>query len=289
MGDLQKPSESLAHNSSFKPVEALSSTTQVQVSPQQSFSNDESLAGSSQAQENSSGVEESGQSPAQQSQSRIDERSEREARLEQEREKQQLLQEQRQITSLSARDREVRAHEQAHAAVGGQYAGAPSYQFERGPDGVSYAISGEVPIDVGKEATPQETLRKAQIVRRAALAPAEPSPQDRRVAAQASQLEAQARSEISRETRAELNEAKEGRANEEENEAPNGLSEDITAESSSSTLASTPKPRFSAEDTNASAISTVSPLPVNTIASSQVLAFADIETNRPGALLNQLV
>lgn len=102
-----------------------------------------------------------------------------------------------QIQALAARDREVRAHEQAHVAAGGQYAGAPVYQFERGPNGVSYAVGGEVPISTGAEATPEATLRKAQIIRRAALAPAEPSSQDRRVAAMASRLETSARMEIS--------------------------------------------------------------------------------------------
>ncbi len=113
------------------------------------------------------------------------------------------------INELSARDKEVRAHEQAHAAVGGQYAGAPSYTYERGPNGVRYAVAGEVPIDVGAEATPEETIRKAQIVRRAALAPAEPSPQDRRVAAQASQLEASARQELAIQTREEASATRE--------------------------------------------------------------------------------
>ena len=111
-------------------------------------------------------------------------------------EKKVQAQEQEQIKELAARDREVRAHEQAHAAVGGQYAGAPRYEFERGPDGVRYAVGGEVSIDVSKAATPEETLRKAQIVRRAAMAPAEPSAQDRAVAAQASRLEAEAIREL---------------------------------------------------------------------------------------------
>lgn len=111
---------------------------------------------------------------------------------EQNREKQEQLE----ISELAARDREVRAHEQAHMAAGGQYAGAATYEFKRGPDGVNYAVGGEVPISTGKEATPEATLRKAQIIRRAALAPAEPSPQDRSVAAAASQMESEARAEI---------------------------------------------------------------------------------------------
>jgi hypothetical protein len=100
------------------------------------------------------------------------------------------------IQSLSTLDREVRNHERAHAAVGGQYAGAPSYEYERGPDGVNYAVSGEVPISTGATSDPQLTIEKAQIIRRAALAPAEPSAQDRKVAAEATQMEAEARIDV---------------------------------------------------------------------------------------------
>lgn len=108
-----------------------------------------------------------------------------------------LLAEQKQIQQLAQRDREVRAHEQAHAAVGGRYAGAPTYDYQRGPNGRQYAVGGEVKIDIAKvEGDPQATLEKAQIVRRAALAPAEPSAQDRAVAARASQMAAEARAEI---------------------------------------------------------------------------------------------
>ena len=115
-------------------------------------------------------------------------------------EKLRLLDEQREIQRLSRRDREVRAHEQAHAAIGGVYAGSPAYEYERGPNGVRYAVGGHVNIDVSPVAgDPEQTVRKMMIVRRAALAPAEPSTQDRRVAAQASQIAAQARVEVLRE------------------------------------------------------------------------------------------
>src|SRR5690606_31300687 len=101
------------------------------------------------------------------------------------------------IRELKQRDQEVRAHEQAHAAIGGQYAGAATFSYQLGPDGVRYAVGGEVSIDVSKVANdPQSTLDKMQQVQRAALAPAEPSSQDRQVAAQASQIAAQALSEI---------------------------------------------------------------------------------------------
>ena len=107
-----------------------------------------------------------------------------------------------QIRQLKARDAEVKSHEAAHAAVGGQLAGSPSYTYQRGPDGVRYAVGGEVPIDVSKVAgDPQATLEKMQRVQRAALAPAEPSVQDRRVAALAAQQAVEARAEISLESR----------------------------------------------------------------------------------------
>lgn len=117
---------------------------------------------------------------------------------------QQALQQQ-QITELASRDREVRSHEQAHAAVGGSYAGAPTYSFKRGPDGQTYAVSGEVSIDVSPIPNdPAATLRKMELVQQAALAPAEPSAQDLRVAAQAQVLAAQARSELAALQREEI-------------------------------------------------------------------------------------
>ncbi len=101
------------------------------------------------------------------------------------------------IAELVARDREVRSHEQAHAAAGGQYAGSPTYSFVKGPDGLNYAVGGEVSIDTAPvSGDPEATIRKAQIIRAAASAPAEPSPQDRRVAAQAATLESDARVEL---------------------------------------------------------------------------------------------
>ena len=105
--------------------------------------------------------------------------------------------EQREITELAARDREVRAHEAAHANVGGVYAGSPSYSYARGPDGNNYAVGGEVSIDVNPvPGDPRATIAKAQSVRRAALAPADPSAQDRSVASAAVALEQAARQEL---------------------------------------------------------------------------------------------
>lgn len=116
-------------------------------------------------------------------------------------EKQQQQQDLQIIADLAARDREVRAHEQAHAAVGGVFAGSPSYTTEQGPNGVRYAVAGEVSISTSPVAgDAQATIRKADIVRRAALAPADPSAQDRAVAAKATQMKIKALAELARQT-----------------------------------------------------------------------------------------
>jgi hypothetical protein len=121
--------------------------------------------------------------------------------------------EQLEIARLSQRDQEVRAHEQAHAAVGGRYTGAPSYTYTRGPDGRRYAVAGEVSIDSGPVPNdPEATLRKMEIVLRAALAPAEPSAQDLRIAAQAQVQMAQARTELAQLRRDEAQASREAQA-----------------------------------------------------------------------------
>lgn len=108
----------------------------------------------------------------------------------------------KELRELKTRDREVRAHEQAHQAVGGQYAGSISYTYQRGPDGNQYAIGGEVSISTSPvQGDPQATIEKMRTVRAAALAPAEPSGQDRAVAAEAMQLMLQAQVELTSENR----------------------------------------------------------------------------------------
>lgn len=104
------------------------------------------------------------------------------------------------IARLKARDRQVRQHEQAHlAAAGGLATSGASYTYQRGPDGVNYAVGGEVNIDVSPGRDPGETIRRARQIRAAALAPADPSGQDRAVAAQAARMEQQARAELAQE------------------------------------------------------------------------------------------
>ena len=106
--------------------------------------------------------------------------------------------EKRKLEELRARDREVRTHEAAHKAAAGNLArGGAQFEFETGPDGRRYAVGGEVSIDTSKvSGDPQATISRAQTIRRAANAPAQPSGQDRAVAAQASRMEAEARQEL---------------------------------------------------------------------------------------------
>ncbi len=103
-----------------------------------------------------------------------------------------------QIRELAARDREVRAHERAHAsAAAGIAHSAPSYTYQRGPNGRQYAVGGEVRIDTSPvPGDPAATLDKARQIARAALAPAEPSSQDRAVAARARAMAAAAQAEL---------------------------------------------------------------------------------------------
>ena len=101
------------------------------------------------------------------------------------------------VKELSSRDQEVRTHEQQHQSVGGKYAGSASFSFQTGPDGVQYAVGGEVSIDASVvPGDPRATIDKMRTVQAAALAPAEPSSQDRSVAAAASRLMLQAQSDL---------------------------------------------------------------------------------------------
>lgn len=111
------------------------------------------------------------------------------------------------VKQLSARDREVRDHEQAHARVGGQYAGEPTYTYQTGPDGQRYAVGGAVAIDTAPVRNdPQATIRKMEVVKAAALAPAEPSAADRRIAALAEAQKLQALGDLAELRRTEATE-----------------------------------------------------------------------------------
>ena len=138
--------------------------------------------------------------------------------------------EKREVEKLKQQDQEIKAHERAHMAAGaGVVRGGASYKYEHGPDGKMYAVSGEVKIDTSKENDPEATIRKMQQVKKAALAPAQPSAQDRSVAAKAAQIEAEARIELQEQ---KAKEAEENSPNPEE--SPFGIAADPFADPSNS-------------------------------------------------------
>ncbi len=128
------------------------------------------------------------------------------------------MQQVQQVRELQSIDRNVKAHEAAHQAAGGGLAGAASFSYTRGPDNQMYATAGEVPIRMQKGRTPEETIANARQVVAAAMAPADPSPQDYRVAANALKMEFEARAEATKLKAQEAQEKKEENEKNEENE-----------------------------------------------------------------------
>ena len=119
------------------------------------------------------------------------------------------------VAKLERRDREVRAHEQAHTAAAGRFAsGGAIFTLERGPDGRFFAVGGHVNLDVSEASTPEKTIQKMMIIRKAALAPASPSAQDRAVASSATAKEAEAKREQVQESTEKLNEINPANGNE---------------------------------------------------------------------------
>nr|WP_146874393.1 putative metalloprotease CJM1_0395 family protein [Halovibrio variabilis] len=112
------------------------------------------------------------------------------------------------LDQLKQTDRDVRQHEMAHQVAGGAYTGGASYEYEVGPDGKRYAVAGEVSIDYGPVPNdPQATIEKMQTVIAAAMAPADPSPKDYQVAAQARQYLLEAKLDASMQ-RSEMEQAR---------------------------------------------------------------------------------
>lgn len=111
------------------------------------------------------------------------------------------------LENLKKQDAEVKQHERDHITAGGAFIqGGANYTFTIGPDGKRYAVAGNVNIDTGEvPGDPAATIRKANAIRKAALAPAHPSAQDLRVAAEASEMARKAQSELRNTTAAEAN------------------------------------------------------------------------------------
>lgn len=139
------------------------------------------------------------------------------------------------VRELAQRDREVRQHEMAHKNAAGSAAGAISYDYQRGPDGRLYAVGGEVAIRLSPPSNdPAEVQRYAEQILRAALAPAEPSGQDRQVAAQARAMIADAQAELAQSS-SEAQQPERAGDSTEETEALNAASQREAEEEAKST------------------------------------------------------
>jgi hypothetical protein len=139
--------------------------------------------------------------------------------------------EKRLVNELQARDSEVRAHEAAHQS-GGASTGGASYTYQQGPDGKMYAIGGEVSVSMRSGSTPQETIRNAQAVIAAAMAPSDPSGQDLAVASSARVMIMKAQQQKAKELQEELSgkDTYKNEANQNTNKETNKLSKiDIDA------------------------------------------------------------
>lgn len=103
-----------------------------------------------------------------------------------------------QLSELKAADTRVKAHEAAHQS-GPAASGGASYTYKKGPDGVMYAVGGEVPVRIQTGSTPQESIMNLQGVIATALAPADPSPQDVSIASKARVMMMKAQQELAAE------------------------------------------------------------------------------------------
>ena len=104
---------------------------------------------------------------------------------------------------LESVDLAVRAHEAAHlAALGAAAAGGASFSYLIGPDGQRYAVGGSVRVVATPvPGDPEATIRRAKALINAAFAVGVPSPADMRVAAEAYEMEIQAKQEMARDRR----------------------------------------------------------------------------------------
>ena len=85
---------------------------------------------------------------------------------------------------------EVLAHEEAHKAAGGPYAGAIHIKYDA--NGVATGGHVSIAMPTLNKANPQATINHADVVFRAAMAPHSPSNQDFKVAAAAMDMKSQA-------------------------------------------------------------------------------------------------
>jgi hypothetical protein len=93
---------------------------------------------------------------------------------------------------LGSVESKVRTHEMQHAQALGKYATAVIFGQRLGPDGESYIVSGGVKVDTSEESTPEATMEKMDIIKRAAFAPGDASFRDFLLAARCVYIKQQA-------------------------------------------------------------------------------------------------
>jgi hypothetical protein len=101
------------------------------------------------------------------------------------------------LEKFRERDAEVRAKERTHQQLAGPYAGNSQFDYQTGPDGQRYAVSGSTAVDVEPVANnPEATLHKMEVVQQAAGAPANAADGNRQLALLTAQRAGQARAQL---------------------------------------------------------------------------------------------
>jgi len=105
--------------------------------------------------------------------------------------------EQKAIERLKNRDKEVRTHESSHSNNPELIKiGSAQFDYTIGPDGKAYATGGKVTLATGIARTPEDALAKAEALKKASMAPGEPSSQDFQALSAAQSMEYEARNQI---------------------------------------------------------------------------------------------
>ncbi len=100
------------------------------------------------------------------------------------------------IRDLQRMERELLNREMKQAGAGGGVTGPGRHVVETGPDGERYVTDGASSPVIVAGGTPEQELRRARAVQRAALAPSRPSAWDLAVASEAARIERAAEEEI---------------------------------------------------------------------------------------------
>lgn len=94
---------------------------------------------------------------------------------------------------IKSRYNEIYAHEMKHKMAGGSFAG--NIVIERDQNGIPNGGHVNIKMPTLNKENPEETIKHADVVIKSAMAPSDPSAQDYKVAAEARNIKAKAKSE----------------------------------------------------------------------------------------------